>query len=75
MGKQKIDLDQELVKKVSKVIPCIHMNADAMACNSVAVFLGFLKYHRENGSTLEDVINDIKVTEINGWKRYSGIRR
>lgn len=62
---QKIDLDQELVRKVSRVIPCIHMNSDSMAANSVAIFLAYLKYHESQGHTLQEVINDIKIVETN----------
>ena len=60
---KKIDLDQELVRKVSRNIPCIHMNSDFMAANTVSVFLGYLNFHLEKGSTLQDAINGIKTID------------
>lgn len=61
---ERVDLDQDLVRAVAKNIPCIHMNSDFLAANAITVFLKYLRWHQGNGSTLEDVINDIKVTEI-----------
>lgn len=61
---ERIDLDQDLVRAVSKNIPCIHMNTDFLAANAISVFLKYLKWHRDNGSTVENIINDIKVTQV-----------
>lgn len=61
---ERVDLDQDLVRAVAKNIPCIHMNTDFLAANAISVFLKYLKWHCDNGSTVEDIINSIKVTQV-----------
>lgn len=61
---EKIDLDQDLVRAVSRSIPCIHMNTDFLAANAISVFLKYLKWHLENNSSLEEAINGIKVKNV-----------
>jgi hypothetical protein len=58
---EKIDLDQDLVRAVSRNIPCVHMNTDFLAANAIAVFLKYLKWHQDNKSSVEDAINGIKL--------------
>jgi len=58
---EKIDLDQDLVRAVSRNIPCVHMNTDFLAANAITVFLKYLRWHKENNLGLEDAINNIKV--------------
>lgn len=58
---EKIDLDQDLVRAVSRNIPCIHMNTDFIAANAITIFLKYLRWHLNNNGTLDDAINGIKV--------------
>jgi len=61
---EKIDLDQDLVRAVSRSIPCIHMNTDFLAANAISVFLKYLKWHLENNSSLEEAVNGIKLKNV-----------
>lgn len=63
---EKIDLDQDLVRAVSRNIPCIHMNTDFLAANAITVFLKYLKWHSSNGSTLQEAIDGIKIKNVEG---------
>lgn len=45
------------------------MNSDFMAANTVSVFLGYLNFHLEKGSTLQDAINGIKTVDADEQPR------
>ena len=59
-----VDLDQDIVRAVAKNIPCIHMNTDFLAANAISVFLKYLRWHQNNGSSIEDAINSIKLKNV-----------
>lgn len=61
---EKVDLDQDLVRAVSRSIPCIHMNTDFLAANAITVFLKYLRWHLNNGSSLQDAVDGIKVKDV-----------
>jgi hypothetical protein len=61
---ERVDLDQDLVRAVARNIPCIHMNTEFLAANAISVFLKYLKWHNNNGSSLDDVIKDIKLKNV-----------
>jgi|LauGreSuBDMM15SN_2_FD.fasta_scaffold485113_2 hypothetical protein len=61
---KKIDLDQDLVRAVSRNIPCIHMNTDFLAANAISVFLKYLNHQLESGSTLQEAIDGIKTKDV-----------
>jgi len=61
---ERVDLDQDLVRAVAKNIPCIHMNTEFLAANAISVFLKYLKWHNDNNSSLQDVIKDIKLKNV-----------
>jgi hypothetical protein len=61
---ERVDLDQDLVRAVARNIPCIHMNTEFLAANAISVFLKYLKWHNDNGSSLDDVIKDIKLKNV-----------
>ena len=61
---ERVDLDQDLVRAVARNIPCIHMNTEFLAANAISVFLKYLKWHNDNNSSLQDVIKDIKLKNV-----------
>lgn len=61
---EKVDLDQDLVRAVSRSIPCIHMNTDFLAANAITVFLKYLRWHLNNGSSLQDAVDGIKIKDV-----------
>lgn len=61
---ERVDLDQDIVRAVAKNIPCIHMNTDFLAANAISVFLKYLRWHQNNGSSIEDAINSIKLKNV-----------
>ena len=61
---KKIDLDQDLVRAVSRNSPCIHMNTDFLAANAISVFVKYLNHHLENNSTLQEAIDGIKTKDV-----------
>jgi len=61
---EKVDLDQDLVRAVSRSIPCVHMNTDFLAANAITVFLKYLRWHLNNGSSLQDAVDGIKTKNV-----------
>ena len=68
---KKIDLDQDLVRAVSRNIPCVHMNTDFLAANAISVFIKYLNNHLESGSTLQEAIEGIKTKDV----EWGGFRK
>lgn len=58
---ERVDINQDIVRAVGRVLPCVHMSTDFLAANAVTVFLKYLNYHKNNGGSIDDAIAGIKT--------------